>query len=147
MILGKRLFTLLLWAVGHVVLAWWTIRNRLVRRDLSNADGCAPLYWLIRFPNANIQDIARLLSCQDVLNSPSKRSRGPLPFLWLRGPRLHWAISCRNETAMSALLSLKMNLIQGDVLRQWNCPLALSSSYRRFCSTCPSIFPRLVRLV
>ena len=71
--------------------------------------GITCLHWLFNFPTENIQEVAGLLL--DHGGKPNAMARKPyfnhhFPFKWPPGSPLHWAVTARNVTAVTTLLSV-----------------------------------------
>jgi ankyrin repeat protein len=73
--------------------------------DVPNQEGTVPLHWLPMFDQERMSEITdRLLNEPSALNAVSSGLCIPIHSLWLRGPPLHWAVSCRNQEAVKNLL-------------------------------------------
>jgi hypothetical protein len=62
------------------------------------------------FPDKDIDSMAVALSYTETDNLVSEGLQIPLHFLWLRRPPIHWAVSCRNRTAVQSLLKHGVNI-------------------------------------
>jgi ankyrin repeat protein len=95
---------------GHTGIALYLLREKSVAKSRPNNVGTLPLHWLFMFPDNDIDKMAELLSDLENDNMVSAGLRIRLHFLWLRGPPIHWAVSCRNRAAVQSLLRIGVNI-------------------------------------
>jgi hypothetical protein len=95
---------------GQRGIALHLVLERSVTTSKPNNVGTLPLHWLSMFPDKDIDSMSVALSYTENDNMVSKGLQIPLHFLWLRGPSIHWAVSCRNRTAVQSLLKHGANI-------------------------------------
>ncbi|RFU26918.1 hypothetical protein B7463_g9417, partial [Scytalidium lignicola] len=95
---------------GHTDVVLYLVQEKGVTISKHNHIGTVPLHWLFMFPDQDIDKVAELLSHADIVNNASQGLRIPLHLLWLRGPPIHWAVSCRNQTAVQSLIRIGANV-------------------------------------
>jgi ankyrin repeat protein len=95
---------------GHTGIALYLLREKSVAKSRPNNVGTVPLHWLFMFPDNDIDKMAELLSDPECDGMASAGLKIRLHFLWLRGPPIHWAVSCRNRTAIQSLLRIGVNI-------------------------------------
>ena len=97
---------------GHANVVRWLVDGGHTAQDHVDDNGCTPLHWLGMFPQDEISEMAGKLSAlyPEWLERAATGVKLPIHFLWLRGPPLHWAVSCRDKESVSVLLDLGANI-------------------------------------
>ena len=95
---------------GHVDIVLYLVERMPELVTIANDVGTVPLHWLVMFPDDGIGTITNVLLSTDTRNAFSRGLKIPFHFLWLRGPPIHWAVSCRNQKAVITLLEAGANV-------------------------------------
>ena len=97
---------------GHANVVRWLVDGGHTTQDHVDNNGCTPLHWLGMFPQDEISEIAGKLWTlyPGWLERAATGVKLPIHFIWLRGPPLHWAVSCRDKESVSVLLDLGANI-------------------------------------
>jgi ankyrin repeat protein len=90
---------------GSVNMVCYLVDEIGMLTDVPNQEGVIPLHWLPMFDQERMSEITdRLSKKPSTLNAAASGLCIPIHSLWLRGPPLHWAVSCRNQEALKNLL-------------------------------------------
>ncbi len=108
---------------GHSTVVRYLVQEKQATNRAVNNSGIVPLHWLPMFLGDDIDQIAELLHDPRTCDAVSEGIKIPFHFLWLRGPPLHWAVSCRNKFAVQSLLRIGADI---DLEYQGYTALALA---------------------